>query len=205
MQQDDIGGSGYSLDDLSAYLDRGRQPAIAAIDGNAECQAVLDSLERLGALSRELVDEDAGEHPAPSGWLDRVMTVVAGELKAGKDIPFPPLDERAGVSITEGAVRELIRAAGDAVPGALVGRVRLEGDVASTGTEDAPLTVAVTLSVLADRPITRVADDVREAVASALTLRTPVRVERIDITVDDVHFATGAAASTDESERPIDE
>ncbi len=204
MQHDDIGGSGYSLDDLSAYLDRGRQPAIGAIDGNAECQAVLDSLERLGALSRELVEEDAGENPAPSGWLDRVMTVVAGELKAGKDIPFPPLDERAGVTITEGAVRELIRAAGDAVPGALVGRVRLEGDVTAADTVDAALTVSVTLSVLADRPIALVADEVREAVSIALERRTPLRVDRIDITVDDVHLPVIPAAA-EPSERSDDE
>ena len=29
---DDIGGSGYSLEELSAYLDRGRTPRIPAID-----------------------------------------------------------------------------------------------------------------------------------------------------------------------------
>ena len=27
-----VGGSGYTIDDLSDYLDRGRSPAIAAID-----------------------------------------------------------------------------------------------------------------------------------------------------------------------------
>ncbi|WP_371357815.1 hypothetical protein, partial [Salmonella sp. M127] len=55
-QTDDVGGSGYSLEDLSAYLDRGRTPRIPAIERNAECQALMASMERMGRLSREIVD-----------------------------------------------------------------------------------------------------------------------------------------------------
>ena len=49
---DDIGGSGYSLEQLSDYLDRGRTPAIAEIDENPACQAMLDSLGTLKPLDQ---------------------------------------------------------------------------------------------------------------------------------------------------------
>lgn len=177
---DDIGGSGYTLDDLSAYLDRGRTPAIAAIDRNPECQALLDAMERFGRLSHELVDRDGAEQPASPGWLDGLLDTVAQEVRAGRDLPYAE-----GLVVTEGAVRTLVRHAGDEVPGALVGRTRIREDPAGTRIE-------IEISVLGDRPLVAVGDHVREAVADALRQHTPLGDAVIDVTVVDVHLADGA-------------
>src|SRR5689334_24329059 len=110
-----IGGSGYTLDDLSAYLDRGRTPRIAAIEDDAECQAVLAEIERPGALSRRLVEQSA--EPIDAGWLDRLMGGLGRELRAGRDLPYPDSTPERRFVITEGAVREIVRRAGDEVDG----------------------------------------------------------------------------------------
>lgn len=185
---DGIGGSGYDLEALSDYLDRGRQPAIPAIDDNVECEAVLDSLERFGSLSRDLVVRDARQAPAlDEGWFGTLMTSIAREVKAGRDIPYPNADPRTELTITEGAIREIIRAAGDSVPGVLVGTCRIGGEVAEPG---GVVDVALTISVLFDRPLPAVTGEVRAAVHSALLSSTPLTVGDIDITVDDVHLPT---------------
>lgn len=186
--QTGIGGSGYDLDELSAYHDRGRTPAIAAIDDNPECQAVLASLDRFGALSRDLIARDAAVAPAlDEGWFTGLMSTIATEARAGRDIEFPDPDPRTRLTITEGAVRELVRAAGDSVPGVLVGRCRLDGDVSDP---DAEIRVAVTISVVFRTPLPDVTRAVRSAVHTALIASTPLRIAAIDITVDDVHVPT---------------
>lgn len=178
-----IGGSGYSLDDLSAYSDRGRRPSIAAIDENPECQAVLDSIERLGRLSRELVDESAATLPRPDeSWFQALLDAIAREVRAGADVPFPLGIEGTTVAMTEGAIREVVRAAGDAVPGVLVGRVHLE--VAEDGTAR----VALSVSVAYERPLPTAAGQVRNAVREALARQSPITAQVVDVTVDDIHL-----------------
>jgi hypothetical protein len=181
---DDIGGSGYSLDDLAAYRDRGRSPAIAAIDDNAACQAMLDSLERMSALSRELIERDARALPVDESWLAGILATIAFEVRAGRDIDFPAATPDTRLSITEGAVREIVRWAGDSVPDVLVGRVGLVGD---TTDPDAVVTVEVTISAAFPAPLGNRADAVRIAVAGALLAHTPLIVERIDVTVGEIH------------------
>lgn len=181
---DTIGNSGYTLEDLSAYLDRGRTPAIAAIDTDAECQAVLASLERFGSLSRELVGREA--EPVPQGWFDLVMRDVTRELRAGRDIPLTAPDERVEMVITEGAIRELVREAGDAVPGVLVGRTTIDGDMDQLGAE---VSVRVTISVLFGRRLADASRAVRDAVIDALGAHTALWVSGVDVVVDNVHTA----------------
>jgi uncharacterized alkaline shock family protein YloU len=193
MDDDTVGGSGYTLEDLSAYLDRGRAPAIAAIDTNAECQAVLASLERFGALSRELVDRESRE-PLAEGWFDSVMRDVTREVRAGRDIPLVAPGERIELVITEGAVRELVREAGDAVDGVIVGRTSLDGDLDEAG---AVVSVRVTISVRFGMPLTAVADAVRAAVAEALSLHTALRVAAVDVVVDNIHTALEEAGEAE--------
>jgi len=177
---DDIGGSGYTLEQLSDYLDSGRTPAIEAIDDNAECQAVLASLERYGSLSRELVSRDATDNPAlDEGWLSGLFASITREVKAGRDIPLTSSDPLTRLTITEGAIRGLIRSAGDSVNGVLVGRCSITGD------DD--VTVAVSISVLLGTPVHLAAEAVRQAVYTALLKHTELTVSSVDVTVDDVH------------------
>ncbi len=188
---DDIGGSGYSLDELSDYLDRGRTPAIPEIDENPACQAMLDSLERMASLSRELIDADAAASPdIDETWLGSLLTTIGREVRAGRDIPLSTSDPRTRLTITEGAVRELVRAAGDSVDGVLVGSCAIEGDVTDP---DATVTIAVTISVVLSAPIAGLAQHVRERIHSQLLKHTELNVGSIDVTVTDVHMVSERA------------
>ncbi|MDQ1131205.1 Asp23/Gls24 family envelope stress response protein [Microbacterium sp. SORGH_AS_0888] len=177
-QERDIGGSGYTLEDLSAYLDRGRTPAIAAIERNPECQAVLASMERLSALSREMIAQDTQEAPARS-WFDGILQEVTREVRAGRDLPIGG-DETTSLLVTEGALREVARRAGDAVPGVLVGRVRV------TDEPEGAVALSVAVSVAYGFVIPDAAQRVREAVATAVEDLTTLRVLKVDVTVVDV-------------------
>lgn len=184
---DDIGGSGYSLEELSAYLDRERTPRIAAIESNAQCQALLSSMERMGALSREVVDE-ASRAPLPESWYDDVMREVLREFRAGRDIPILAATKGTEVVVTEGAVYELIRAVGDSVPGALVGKVRV-----SPHDRDDVLDIRISLSLRFGQSISEVAEEVRTKVRRAVSQHGDLRAGVIDVTVDDLHLGEEAA------------
>lgn len=181
----DIGGSGYSLEDLSAYLDRGRTPRIPAIERNAECQAILTSLERMGRLSREIVEEQAQE-PLADSWYDSIMRQVMREFRAGRDIPLARTDDGTEIVVTEGALYELIRTVGDGVEGLLVGRVRL-----NQPEQGAPLDVRITVSVRFGRAMTAAVDEMREGVRTAIEHNGDLKVGRVDVTVGDVHTDEG--------------
>lgn len=185
---DGIGGTGYDLAALGEYLDRDCQPPIAAIDDSPECQAALDRLRRVRALSRDLVDDDARSQPPLSiEWVQGLLAGLELDVRAGRDIPFGGDDPATRLSITEGAVREVVRGAGDAVPGVLVGAVTLDGDVTTPG---ADIAVGLRISVALVEPIPDIADHVRARVTTALLTHTELQVSRIDVTVDDVHIVS---------------
>ncbi len=178
---DDVGGSGYSLEDLSAYLDRGRTPRIPAIERNAECQALLASMERMGRLSREIVEEQAAE-PLAESWYDEIMREVMREFRAGRDIPLARTADGTQLVVTEGALYELIRTVGDDIAGVLVGRVRIDQPEPT-----APLDVRVTVSVLFGYPMQGTVDLMRDGIRAAIERHGDLRVGRVDVTVGDVH------------------
>lgn len=182
---DDIGGSGYSLEDLSAYLDRGRTPRISAIERNAECQAILASMERMGRLSREIVEEQATE-PLADSWYDSIMREVMREFRSGRDIPLARTEDGTEIVVTEGALYELIRTVGDGIEGLLVGRVRL-----NQPEPDAPLDVRVTVSVRFGRAIAAAVDEMRDGIRLAIERHGDLKVGRVDVTVGDVHLDEG--------------
>lgn len=182
---DDIGGSGYSLEDLSAYLDRGRTPRIPAIERNAECQAILASMDRMGRLSREIVEEQAAE-PLAESWYDDIMREVMREFRAGRDIPLAHTADGTELVVTEGALYELIRSVGDGIDGLFVGRVRVD-----QAEPEAPLDVRVTVSVRFGRPMAAVVEQMRDGIRSAIEQHGDLRVGRVDVTVGDVHIDEG--------------
>ena len=179
---DDVGGSGYSLEDLSAYLDRGRTPRIPTIDRNAECQALLASMERMGRMSREIVEEQAAE-PLAESWYDEIMREVMREFRAVRDIPLARTPDGTQLVVTEGALYEVIRSVGDGIEGVLVGRVRID-QIEPT----APLDVRVNVSVLFGYPIQETVDLMRDGIRVAIERHGELRVGRVDITVGDVHL-----------------
>lgn len=179
MSDDNVGDSGYSVADLSAYLDRGRVPRIGAIEANPECQAMLASLERLAALGRDLVSHEAGAAGEPR-WIDALIAEVGREARAGRDVPL--VDDDPGLVITEGAVRGAIRDAGDAIAGAIVSRTAIVGELTFEGS----VSIELSISVLFGTPIPEAAEAVREAVRRRIEEVVPLRVTSVDVTVVDV-------------------
>lgn len=181
MTREEIGASGHTLEELAAYHDRGRRPTIAAIEGDPQCRAVLDSMDRLGALSRELLEHDARTDVSES-WFQQILGEVARESRAGRDLPLID-DEPVRVVVTEGAVRGLVRDAGDDVDGVLVERVDVNVD------DDSRIDVRMTISVLhavvvREAGLPGLADRVRTHVRAALEEYAEWTVGDIDVVVD---------------------
>ncbi|KZX21043.1 Asp23/Gls24 family envelope stress response protein [Rathayibacter tanaceti] len=176
---------GIGIDELSDYLDHGRSPYDPAIEESPEHRRTLQALERVRTLSGALIDDDAARLPVPEeSWFGSILAQVRREARAGRDIPFASVQPDVSLTITEGAVRGLVREAGDSVPGVLVGRCRLLGDVAEPGAE---VVVELTISVFWGVPIARAAQQVRERVHSRLLTQTELRVSTIDVRVEDVY------------------
>lgn len=179
-------GEQRGIDELSDYLDRGRLPYDPVIEESPELRRTLRALERVRALSGALIDDDAEQLPAPeAGWFGSILSQVRRESRAGRDIPLASVEPDVSLSITEGAVRGLVREAGDSVPGVLVGRCRLVGDVGLPG---ADVVVEVTIAVFWGVPIAEAARQVRERVHSRLLTHTELRVSTIDVRVEDVYL-----------------
>jgi hypothetical protein len=178
---------------LVDYLDAGRQPYDPEIEESPEAVAQLAALERLRSMGARLFEADAAATPAPDpSWIAGVMDRVRLESRAGRQIPLSSIDDRSTLHITEGAVRALIREAGDGVEGAMVISCTIRGDVSVPG---ALVRVEVVVSGLFGRSLPALADAVREAVSSRLSRQTELTIESVDVTVDDVHLhGEGGAA-----------
>ncbi|GAA2170304.1 hypothetical protein GCM10009846_00210 [Agrococcus versicolor] len=175
-----VGGSGHTLEQLSAYVDRDRMPRIAAIEEDAEARALVESMERLGGLARTMADEDAAAAgPGDDQWLDQLLGIIRSEVRAGRDLPIEDTDELTSTTITEGALREVARTAGDSVDDVLVGRVHL-------AEHDGVLDVRVTVAVRFGAPVVPIAEDVRTEVHRALVSHSPLTIGTVDVVVDDV-------------------
>ncbi|ROS49467.1 Asp23/Gls24 family envelope stress response protein [Frigoribacterium sp. PhB24] len=184
---------GISPERLVDYLDAGRQPYDPEIEESPEARAQLAALERLRAMGARLLESDAATTPAPDpSWISGVMDRVRLESRAGRQIPLASIDDRSTLHITEGAVRALIREAGDGVDGALVVSCTIHGDV---GVPGALVRVEVVVSGLFGEPLPALAEAVRTAVSSSLSRQTELTLESVDVVVDDVHLQSGGGAT----------
>jgi uncharacterized alkaline shock family protein YloU len=175
---------GHTLDELTDYLEAGRQPRDASIEESPGCQLALDALERLQSLGGELIEADAAAAPeVDQSWVDRILGGIALDARAGRRIPFESVEPNIDLGITEGAVRGLVRSAENAVPGLLVGRCRLEGDVTVPG---APIRIAIDASMLYGDPILQITERLRTEVAERLQAHTALNIVAIDIAIKDI-------------------
>ncbi|MFK3676472.1 hypothetical protein ACI2IP_01990 [Microbacterium sp. NPDC090218] len=175
---------GHTLEELTDYLEAGRQPAERSIDESPGCQLALDALERLHGLGAELIAAEAAAEPeVDESWVDRILNGIAIDARAGRRIPFASPDPSVELGITEGAVRGLIRSAENAVPGLLIGRCRLDGDVTVA---DAPIRVEIDASALHGQPIPLVAEQLRVEVDRGLRAHTELNIVAIDIAIRDI-------------------
>jgi len=175
---------GHTIEDLTDYLDAGRTPPDPSIDASPGCRLALDALERLRDLTPELLSADSAAEPeVEEAWVERILTGITLDARAGRRIPFSAPSPHADLGITEGAVRGLMRAAESAVPGILVGRCRLDGDVTEPG---APIRVCVEVSVPYGPPIPLLAERLRTEIATSLMTHTELNITGVDVIVQDV-------------------
>ena len=200
---DDLTGARGGNDDegsvtterLSEYLDDGRQPYDPLIEDDPEARAQLAALARLRRMTAGLLADDAAAEPTPDpSWFDGIMSRVRLESRSGREIPLLSADQRSSLHITEGAVRSLIREAGDSVPGVVVVSCGIVGDVTVPGSV---VSVDVQVSALYGAPVPELAETVKAAVAALVAQQTELVVEAVDVTVRDVHLL-----DDDEAEAP---
>lgn len=176
---------GHTLEELSDYVDAGRQPSDPTIDGSPGCRLALDALERLQGLGGQLIDADAAASPdVDASWVDRILSGIALDARAGRRIPFDAPDASVDLGITEGAVRGLIRSAENAVPGVLVGRCRLDGDVTVPGE---PIRIDIEASARFGESIPRMAERLRAEAEQRLRAHTELNIVAIDVRIRDVY------------------
>ncbi|CAN5240365.1 hypothetical protein BH09ACT6_BH09ACT6_13180 [soil metagenome] len=182
-QVDDL--DGHTLEELSDYLDSGRQPRNEQIEDSPSCQIALASLERLRATTLSVLETEAESAPERETlWIGRVMQSIAREARSGRDIPISDPDPRAILTVTEGAIRGLIRSIGDADGRLIIGRCELAGDVTSPGE---PIDVTVTASAVFGENLVALADALRLRIAAALAEQTELVLASVNVTITDIH------------------
>lgn len=178
-------GCGHTTAELSDYLDAGRLPADPRIDECPECRAALAALERLRTLVPTFAEHDAGNVSEPDeSWIQGVLANISRDARAGRDIPIVTVSERYTLSQTEGSVRAVIRDAGDAVDGVLIGHCAFDGDVTEPG---ARVVVTVSVSVLVGTAIPELAGELRARIFRALSEQTSLNLQAVNLSFDDVY------------------
>lgn len=177
---------GHTIEELSEYLEAGRLPADPLIDESAGCQIALDALERLRDLTPQLFAADTAAEPeADELWVQRILKDITLDARAGRRIPIASAAPNADAGITEGAVRGLIRSAEREVPGVLVGKCTLDGDVTRV---DEPIRVSVEMSAPYGASMTTLADRLRSEIRANLVAHTTLHVTAVDIVIHDIQY-----------------
>ena len=174
---------GYSIDQLAEYVDAGRQPVDPAIESSPSCLRAIAALERLRAVSADLLTDEHGAPATDDAWLQGVMDRIALDARSGADFTMTRTEVGDEVVMTEGALRSVVRAAGDEQPGFLVGRVRFNGDLSSP---TSPIVFTVDVVVAFGTVIPEGVEGLRAAVRERLRLHTLFRDPRIDVVVRDL-------------------
>lgn len=178
LEREDL--DGHTLDELDDYLDRGRLPADPAIDDSPACQIALSALQRLRSITGSFLEEPDDRSPGTEeDWIGRVLAVLPIEARAGRDFPLQIAEPDTDASVTEGALRGLVRSIGDAVPGLLVGGVRF-GDP-DPGMQQVDLDVQIALRY--GVPLQEAEARLRAALRDGLTPHAPFPLGRVDIRV----------------------
>ncbi len=181
---------GRTIEELSAYLESGRTPVDPHIESCPECLNAIEALERVGQLSRDLIADDAAHLPRPpQSWFEGILSAIHSELRAGRSFPIHHPDPRVTITVTEGAVRALVRTSADALDGIYIGRTEIIGDAETPG---APVQIELTASVAWGRSIPDLTASLRELVYRVLAQHTELNVTAVNVAVDELHGITPA-------------
>lgn len=176
---------GFTIEELSDYLEANRTPPDPRIEQSAGCQLALDALQRLKQLTPRLLEADAAAAPPiDEGWVQGVLAGLKLDARAGRRVPLASSAANADIGITEGALRAIVRGAERVVPGVFIGKCGFDGDITEIGTA---VRVAVELSVPFETSIPAAAQAIRDAIHTRLATHTTLRIEGVDVTVHDIH------------------
>ncbi|WP_104083862.1 hypothetical protein [Cryobacterium sp. Y11] len=196
-EREQAGLNGHTLEQLSDYLDRGRVPAEKSIDDSPDCEIALRGLERLRRVQASLLELDLKrESLRDDNWIASILDNISLEARAGREIPLAHPSPTARLVITEGAVRGILREAGDRLENILVGRCVLVGDVSVPAN---PITIVVDATIFSGENIPMLAERLRQAMHSALGRYTELVVAAIDITVSDLYVAPKASVPDEQN------
>jgi len=183
---------GHTIEELSDYLDAGREPRDESIENSPGALIALDSLARLRRESWTMLEVEAlADTDRDQNWMNNVLANISRESRAGRDIPISHPDPATRLRITEGSVRGLIRTAGDGTGGAIIGKAELEGDVTIPGEL---ITVNVTASVAFGRNLSALAQLIREKILSDLRIHTELNIGAVNVAIKDIHTLKNATA-----------
>ena len=76
---------GYTLDQLSDYLDTGMEPRNPRIDRSAACQIALASLRSVRTATTAMLETEAAKEPATDpAWLTIIMNSIGSTPDPGE-------------------------------------------------------------------------------------------------------------------------
>lgn len=177
---------GRTMEELADYLARGRTPLDPAIEGSAACRLALSNMTRLSELTASGLLRQASRDPGRDDvWIAGLLDTIRAEVVSGRDIPVVHPDAALHLTVTEAAVRGLIRRVGDTTGGIIMGRCSLIGEV---GVPGEPVDIEVTCSVEFGVVIPTVLDLLRARIRDAVSRHAELVVGDIDILVDDIHL-----------------
>jgi hypothetical protein len=180
---------GHTVESLGDYLDRGREPRDPKIESSPAAQNALAALSRLRAVAPRVIAARAEQFaPTNDSWLKRILDQIGVQAHAGRDIPISYDVDGAVLSISEGAVRSLVRDAGDHTDGLIVERCRLDGDVEAPG---APIDIHVVVSTFDGLDEARVTSEFREHVLESLGLHTDLVIASITVRIHSTDLVEG--------------
>lgn len=178
---------GRTIEELADYVAAGRTPADPAIDSSPASRQAMANLARLTELTDAGLLRQAREEPSrDDAWITSLLGSIRLELDEGRDIPVSHPDPELRLTLSESAVRGLIRRLGDTAGGIVVGRCSLHGDVSIPG---ALIRIELTCAIRFGLSIGRTLDVVRAHILDGIARHTELVVDAIDITVDDVYPA----------------
>jgi hypothetical protein len=147
----------------------------------AYCQATCESLTVLRSLTQELTEDAEGPSLDLTG---RIMAAVRADVRRHDLLPLPT-PEPGAVRVSAHAVAAVLRFAADGVHGVRARHCR----VSTTDTGGLAMTVEMSVAVSYGGFARHALDEVRARVAAAAEARIGVRLERLDLILDDLYEA----------------
>jgi hypothetical protein len=181
---------GHTVEELSDYLDRNRTPRDESIESSPGAQNALAALTRLRAVAPRILEAEADvRDTSDESWIKRILDQIGVQAHAGRDIPISHTAPGAELSITEGAVRSLVREVGDELDGVIVERTALKGDIEKP---DEPFVVEIDISLFAGTDEAKALEALKSATAEALARHAELHAEQVVVRIRSTDIPGGA-------------